>query len=377
MSGVGEVSWAERAAAAEEGVLGRHLRRVFWYPSAGLGRLTYPPHWKHRTFIEYGFWWQAHLLDCLIDAQLRDPTSSRRREIERLPFALRRRNWGRWLNRYYDDIAWLALALGRSERLLGIDHGPARLLIAQTLYEAWREDAAGGGIPWRRGDSFRNVPANASMAIVMARVGRIRRAGEALDWIHDHLFDNDTHLIREGVRPAELDARIFTYNQGLVLGAELELVRGGADATRLHRLVLAVSNRLATDGVLEGCGGGDGGLFGGITARYLAAVARDLPATDAASRKTRELAKTLVLGSAEAAWRNRAESPAGVFFGPDWSRPAVIPGRGGAVGHGGPSSDPPERDLSTQLAGWMLLEAAATVTSPSRTMRLPAGDVEL
>lgn len=355
-------SWSERAADAETDILRRHLRRTPWYPSAALGVLSHPAVLRHRLFLDYGYWWQAHLLDCLIDAQLRAPQPWRLATITRLPLALRRRNWGRWLNRYNDDIAWLALAMGRAESLLGVDPTPGRAVIAQALYNAWRDDAAGGGIPWRRGDSFRNVPANGSMAIVMARVGRIRRASEALDWIHDHLFDNDTSLVREGIRPGDVDPRIFTYNQGLVLGAELELVqRGRADASRLATMVTAVSERLATDGVLHGCGGGDGGLFAGITARYLAAIAVELPGDEDAAQSTRRQATRLVLASAEAAWRNRAQGTDGLYFGPDWARPATTPSRRGVVGRGGAPSEPAERDLSTQLGGWMLVEAAARI----------------
>lgn len=320
---------------------------------------SHPADWKHRLFVEYHYWWQAHLLDCLIDAELRDPEPARRRLIQRLPFALRRRNAGRWLNRYFDDIAWLALAMGRAERLLGVEYGAARSLIAQTLHQAWQTDA--GGIPWRRGDDFRNVPANGSMAIVMARLGRIRRAGEALDWIHDHLWDSNTDLILEGVRSDGTDTRIFTYNQGLVIGAELELVLAGGDPERLNRLVAAVQTQLARDDVLPGCGGGDGGLFAGITVRYLALVADNLPGPDAAASQTRDRARTLVLASADACWAHRAETGAGPVFGAEWDAPAQVPTRRGRVGHGGASSQSPTRDLTVQLSAWMLLEAAASL----------------
>jgi predicted alpha-1,6-mannanase (GH76 family) len=49
-------------------------------------------------------------------------------------------------------------------------------------------------------------------------------------------------------------------------------------------------------------------------------------------------------------------------FGPDWSVPARLPTAGGGVGSlkGGAvsSSAVAERDLSVQLSGWMLMEAA-------------------
>jgi predicted alpha-1,6-mannanase (GH76 family) len=66
----------------------------------------------------------------------------------------------------------------------------------------------------------------------------------------------------------------------------------------------------------------------------------------------RKTASRLVLDSAEAAWRNRSVAEGGPVFGPDWSVPARPPGPGLA-----------ERDLSVQLSGWMLLEAAAALSA--------------
>jgi predicted alpha-1,6-mannanase (GH76 family) len=105
-----------------------------------------------------------------------------------------------------------------------------------------------------------------------------------------------------------------------------------------------MTHRLARpDGVLPGDGGGDGGLFAGITARYLAdAALRRTELADAASR--------LVLASASAAWEGRAEIGGGPVFSADWGRPAMAPRPG-----------TPEADLSVQLGAWMLLEAAARV----------------
>ena len=106
--------------------------------------------------------------------------------------------------------------------------------------------------------------------------------------------------------------------------------------------------------MIRGQGGGDGGLFGGILARYLALAATALPGLDPDLAEPAALAAQLVFASAEAAWRNRAIAPGGPLFGPDWTKPAVLPRhRAKAEGH------LPERDLSVQLGAWMLLEAAA------------------
>jgi predicted alpha-1,6-mannanase (GH76 family) len=144
---------------------------------------------------------------------------------------------------------------------------------------------------------------------------------------------------------------IYTYCQGVFLGACLELADGdtsGEWAKRAERTVNAVATHVAEDGVLPGQGAGDGGLFAGILARYLALAAVRLPDLGAYGG---DIASALVLSSAEAAWRNRAIARGGPLFGPEWSQPAVGPRS--------PRDPRLERDLSVQLSGWMLLEAAA------------------
>lgn len=358
-------SWAERARFAEQEITRRHLRRWLGIPGTRLGLSSYPPVWSHRLFAEYNYWWQAHLMDCLIDAQLRDPTPDRRRSIELLPRTVRIRNWLRWINRYNDDIAWLALAMERAERHFGSRFGAGPRVIERRLYDLWRVDGAGGGIPWRRGDKFRNVPANGTMAILMARLGHVRRAREACDWMDARMLDRRTFLILEGIRPGELVTDVYTYNQGLVLGAELELARRGGDRARIHRLTRAVADHLLVDGAIVGRAGGDGGLFSGILSRYLTLVALELPGDEPADGATRELARRVVLDSAASAWANRAEGAGGTFFGDDWVRPAVIPPNTRSLGRpkvaGLPSSAVPSRDFTVQLSGWMLLEGAAAL----------------
>lgn len=351
-----------RAAAAEASVTARHLRRFWGYPLGSLGVITHPGPLRHRLFAQYNYWWQAHLMDCLIDAEGRAPDAGRRRVIGHLPRTLWVRNRGTLVNDYFDDVAWLALAMGRARDEHGIAVGAGDLRLGQHLYDRWRSDAAGGGIPWRKGDQFRNVPANGSMAIVMARLGRLDRTRETAEWIYRWLHDEATGMILEGRRPDGLDRRLYTYNQGLVLGLLLELVAAGDDGWRPHLLALVqtIATHCAVDDVLNPCGGGDGGLFAAITARYLALTALRLPGTTDADARARATAARLVRTSADAAWQHRAEADGQVWFGDDWRVDAQIPGPDGyAADTGIQSSQPASRDLSVQLGGWMLQELAA------------------
>lgn len=336
---------SDRAALAEESVRRRHLRRLRVWPSGRLGATSFPAGRGARWHKPFHYWWQAHLLDCLVDAEVRAPDEARRRLIRAFPRAMWVRNGFRWTNDYYDDIAWFGLALERAGRL-GLGNPRGLRVIVDRLAGAWRRDVL-GGLPWRVGDEFRNAPVMGPAAILFARVGEDLLARRAVDWLRTRLQREDG-LVIDGLRPHR--PALHTYNQGTLVGALVEL----GELAEADRVAIAVGAKLARDGVLVGARGGDGGLFAGITARHLGEAAR---AGSVAAR-------SIVEASAEAAWANRAENADGVFLGHDWTVPAVIPTAAAPLGanqapDGVTSAAVPERDLSVQLSGWMLLEAAA------------------
>ncbi|MCA1655998.1 MAG: glycoside hydrolase [Pseudonocardiaceae bacterium] len=356
--------WGARAAVAERAVLARHLRRVWAIPGTRLGVAGWPQTIGNRLHLHWNYWWQAHLLDCLVDAQERQPHPGRAGTIARLVRGVHLRNAGSWTNDYYDDIAWLGLALLRAHDCEEVPVAPAIARIAAQLRGGWT-DHAGGGIWWRRKDTFKNVPANGPAAILFARwalAGGERadrqRARSMTEWMAQLLVDPGTGLLWDGVyvepdgSVRDIVKVIYTYCQGVYIGACVELADGdtsGVWVARAERTINAVAAHLNDDQVLRGRGGGDGGLFAGILARYLAQAALRLPALG--SPPAAATARDLVIGSAEAAWRNRAIARSGPLFGPEWSQPAQVPR---SAGH-----RRVERDLSVQLAGWMVLEAAA------------------
>jgi predicted alpha-1,6-mannanase (GH76 family) len=367
--------WANRAASSEAAVAQRHLKRLWALPGTQLGVVAWPSTRRDRLFGTWHFWWQAHLLDCLVDAQARDPRPERRTKINRQVRSHRLRNNFSWVNSYYDDMAWLALALERAARVAGVERKRALPKLADQFVKAWVPED-GGGIPWRKQDQFFNAPANGPAGIFLARYpDRLKRAEQMGDWIDRTLIDPETHLVFDGIKSGSLVRAQYTYCQGVVLGLETELAaRTGAEArgrhqARVHRLVAAVSEHMASSGVLKGSGGGDGGLFAGITARYLALVATTLPGDSADDVTTRDAARTLVLASAKSAWDHRQTVNGLPVFGPFWDRDAQLPtGNGEAaqfVGGAVTGSEVAERDLSVQLSGWMLMEAACNVSAES------------
>ncbi len=364
--------WANRAASAEAAVSKRHLKRLWGVPGTQLGVVAWPAAQQQRRFGTWHYWWQAHLLDNLVDAQVRDPKPERLTSIARQIRGHRLRNTGKWTNDYYDDMAWLALALERAGRLTGVDRPKALDKLADQFLNSWVPED-GGGIPWRKQDQFFNAPANGPAGIFLARYltsqgERLRRAQQMSDWIDETLIDPETHLVFDGIKAGSLVRAQYTYCQGVVLGLDTELAvrtEDGEHAERVHRLVAAVAEHMAPDGVIKGAGGGDGGLFNGILARYLALVATDLPQRGPDDEKARETARSIVIASARTAWDNRQTAEDLPLFSAFWDREAQLPSAGskdaqfveGAVN----SSEIPERDLSVQLSGWMLMEAAHTV----------------
>jgi predicted alpha-1,6-mannanase (GH76 family) len=351
-------SQAARAAAAEQAITHRHLRGLPWPGKASLGLAHWPPAPADRAFASWHYWWQAHLAHTLVEACAREPSPLRRARVGAVRRGIRARNGGRWLNRYYDDIAWLGIACQHGQAQAGVPAGGAIETIATRLRAGWSSEAR-GGIYWRRCTwlhrliqpcDFKNTPATGAAAVFFA--GRPDDRGFAaalLDWLAEYLLDERSGLLADGVQAGsgELVRAVFTYNQGLYLGACAELHAATGEEQWRHRAkrtIGALRHRLVAETehgpVLRGQGGGDGGLFAGILARHLARAAVLLGDSTAAE---------LVFSSAEAAWANAASAGGGPLFGPEWHRRARMPSRGPRT---------PERDLSVQLSGWMLLEAA-------------------
>ncbi|MBD0020599.1 fructose-bisphosphate aldolase [Gordonia pseudamarae] len=376
----------DRAAEAADAVATRHLRRLLRLPGTRIADVA----WPRRKSHSWHYWWHAHFVDTLVDAAVHRPSGSADGDrsydpavagaVGLLLRGIRLRNRGRWINNYYDDMAWLGLAVERADRKLGMSHPRALRDLTGQLLTPWAPEA-GGGIPWRNAkasnetDPFFNAPANGPAAILLARTGHADRAAAMCDWIETTLVDTASQLIIDGIRPGpdrtERVTAIYTYCQGVVLGAETELLRLTGEAVhaeRIDRLLGAVERRLAPDKIIKAApfgGGGDGGLFSGILARYLALIATDLPSCAPGADELRRRAAAIVTTSAEAAWANRLDIGGSPVFGHDWRIPARMPVSGGAVGKtvdgATQSSQMPEQDLSVQLSGWMVLEAAAAI----------------
>lgn len=342
------MSWADSADAAQ-GVLARR----FWNRPHRLYR-TVPGRWPVLVWLRWGYWIQAHALDVTVDAVARTGSAEARERVHQHVAGIVHRNGGRIPNDYYDDMAWMALALLRADEVAGVDTRPLVAALWADIRAGW--DERHGGIVWRRVDPtpYTNTPANAPSAILAARLHRRHSAADDLDWAHriagwqqKTLVDPDSGEVWDGIHPATEaapDRKAYSYNQGTVIGAEVELWRLTGDRAHLdraRRTAGAALDRFAEPhgGVFPDEGTGDGGLFKGILARYLGELLLADPDPDGptATRVRAALARN---GAA-------LVPDAGHPVGADWQRP-----RAGL------------RTLSTQVSAALLLEALAATERP-------------
>lgn len=366
----------ERAAEAERSVTELFAGRLLGMPATHLARAVHSRPGPARALGGWGgawnYWWQAHYLDAVVDAGLRALRSGDVAAAEahsargdRLLATIRLRNGLRWVNAFYDDMAWLALATGRLRGLhdrLGRQPETRRLRSADSHLTAQLRSAhtadLGGGLFWNRDRDFKNAPATGPAALHLARLGATDEARRLVDWVYARLLSPENGLVLDGILLAPgvggeevLVPDVWSYNQGTVLGALVTL--GDAESlARAAALVAAVDAHLTVEvggaRVLRTHGRGDGGLFTGILVRYLALAARPGSRLEEPARAT---ARRLVVDTAEALWATRGSLPLAGH-----GTVTVFP-----VEPGGRAVGPP-LELSPQLQAWTVLEAAATLT---------------
>jgi predicted alpha-1,6-mannanase (GH76 family) len=308
----------------------------------------------------YNYWPQAHTLDVFTDAFLRTKNEIYRQRMKSLLNGTRITNGNKYQNDYYDDMEWLALA---SLRAYEATQDNDYLTAATTLWTDIKTGVntqQGGGIAWRKTQlGYKNTPANAPAIIFACRLYRLQQNQADLDlakslysWMKTTLVDASSGIIWDGINSAgngQLDKNKFTYNQGVFIGAALELYNVTKDVSYLND---AVKNASATivdpditpGGLLKSEGQGDGGLFKGILVRYMTLLIQngDISATN------RDAYVNFMKYNAQTLYSKGIARPS-LTVSPDWkSQPS------GAT------------DLTTQISGVTMMEAAATLKAAGK-----------
>lgn len=249
-----------------------------------------------------------------------------------------------FLNKFYDDEGWWALAWIDAWDLTGkTEYLTAAESIFADMEHGW-DTTCGGGIWWSKDRTYKNAIANELFLSVSAHLANrdAQRSSEYRAWANKEWlwFEksgmiNDSGLINDGLRisSGHTDSTTcvnngktaWSYNQGVILGGLSELARINADPSlrkSAERIADAAITKLVNaQGVMhdvcEPRCGADGVQFKGIFARNLAA----LYATDPHEEYLRFLET-----NAEAVWK-LAQGP-GRQFGQVWSGPFDQAGAG-------------------------------------------------
>lgn len=280
-----------------------------------------------------GYWTYANGWDAVMDGVER--TSGLRYSGWIETFFLGQDQRG-WYANYYDDECWMTLALLRAHDLTG---DSKYLVQAQVLYadimNGWDTNCCGvvsGGLWWDKAHTQKATAANAGAALAGARLYRRTSNATYLNFaqqVYSFWYANMAnassgqvcdHMNTDGTKVWWR----FTYNEGLMIGASVELNEATGNAAYLanaHRIAgYMVYNEVAatvygsvlSDGNNTGCGG-DCHEFKGPAYRYLARLY---------SRDTTRIQYYNVLrASANAVW-NLARETNATIFSVSWAGPA-------------------------------------------------------
>ncbi len=168
-----------------------------------------------------------------------------------------------FLNKYYDDEGWWALAwidvydLTRDQKYLG-----QATSIFQDMQLGWDDQTCGGGVWWSKDNKDKNAIENELFLSVAAslanRESDTARQADALRWMRKEWswfrssgMINADHLINDGLDPSTPShcpnngKRTWTYNQGVILGGLTEMSAAEQRAHRPDKTLLPLAKSIA------------------------------------------------------------------------------------------------------------------------------------
>jgi len=302
---------------------------------------------------EFTYWPQAHALDVAIDAYERTGDNLYFTTINDWYEGVKAKNGNTFLNVFYDDMEWNALAMLRAYNATNQErYKTAAISVWEDIKTGWN-DNAGGGISWKKDQPYsKNACSNGPACILAARLYQQfgdesdkEWALKIYDWEKEYLFNPASGAVYDNInsRTGEIQkAWIFTYNQGTFLGSALELYNITGGKSYLNDAQKAADYTLNTlvnssDRLLKDEGDDDGGLFKGIFVRYFTQLILHPDLSDGTRNRYLQFLKY----NAEKLWQEGTDKNK-LLYGTYWKTKP-----GSTV------------DLSTQTSGATLIEAAA------------------
>lgn len=195
------------------------------------------------------------------------------------------RGYTGFINDYYDDEGWWALAWIRAYDVTG---KTAYLSMAESIFHDMQGGLAnatcGGGIWWDKDRTYKNAIANELYLSVAASLANRASSPDAYlvvaegqwAWFQQSGMINSNNLVNDGLTINANGTCInngentWSYNQGVILGGLVELYKATGNSSFLSEAVNiaeAAISTLSIDGILhESCEddcGGDGSQFKG------------------------------------------------------------------------------------------------------------------
>lgn len=304
----------------------------------------------------FHYWPNAHVLHVLIDAYKRTGDEKYLIRSKSLLKGIKIKNGDTYNNVYNDDLLWLG---NSAMRAYNATNDEEYLNVAVELWNiiitSWSDDVFEGGITWKQDTPYqKNAVSNGPATVLAMRLYEVTNNTDYLNWakkIYEWekktLVDPYTGLVWDNISLQDGEEVInrdwiFTYNIGTWVGSGLKLYQATGEQQYLDDAVLSATSmttsfKLTTNGIMRDEGQGDGGLFKGILVRYLTQLILE---PDVPEESRQKLADFMEL-NAKTAYKKAISRPS-MFFSSNWaSRPGS------------------NTDLTTQLSGMMLIEAAA------------------
>jgi predicted alpha-1,6-mannanase (GH76 family) len=200
-----------------------------------------------------------------------------------------------FLNKYYDDEGWWALAWIDVYDLTGEEKYLSQAwAIFKDMQLGWEDETCGGGVWWSKDKKDKNAIENELFLSVAASLANREKEAaakaEAVTWMRrewrwfrESGMINGSHLINDGLdtsKPAHCGnngKRTWTYNQGVILGGLVEMSAAEKDKSvlKLARSIAVAAMETLKDahgalGELDGAhDGADVPQFKGIFVRNL------------------------------------------------------------------------------------------------------------
>lgn len=339
------VDWPKAADSST-----RALMVHFWNPEGYFN--------ERNNNTNFHYWPNGHGLDVIVDAYLRTNDPVYKNYMDSWYNGVRQKNGNGFINEFYDDMDWNALAMLRAYEATNDQKFKDAVDVLWTDIKTGWNTTMGGGIAWRKSMPwYKNTPANGPAAILAARLYKKFNNPDDLvwskkiyTWLKDSLYNPGTGWVYDGMNSDKDGKRQttwkFTYNQGVFIGAAVELYKITNEMGYLNDALNAANFTLSdntltnfNDNLLRDEGGGDGGLFKGVFVRYFTELIQ-APGM-LSSNKTKYV--NYLKHNAETLW-NVGTDKSYLLYGSYWKN------KPGAT-----------TDLTIQLSGAMLMEAMAVL----------------